>query len=47
MEEYYFLGIKLKDWAWLFAGLITLGGLIKGLLEYIKANRIKRAEFLE
>ena len=47
MEENIFLGIKLKDWAWLFAGLITLGGLIKGLLEYIKANRIKRAEFLE
>jgi hypothetical protein len=47
MEESIFLGIKLKDWAWLFAGFITLVGLLKGLLEYSKTNRIKRAEFLE
>ncbi|MEO6456010.1 MAG: hypothetical protein ABIN97_18155 [Ginsengibacter sp.] len=47
MEESIFLGIKLKDWAWIMGGLITLIGLIKGLMEFSKANRIKRAEFLE
>jgi hypothetical protein len=47
MGEEILLGIKLKDWAWLIGGIITLIGLIKGLLEFIKNNRIKRAEFLE
>ena len=47
MEEYVFLGIKLKDWAWILAGLVTLIGLARGLIEFSKANRIKRAEFLE
>ena len=47
MEEYVFGGIKLKDWAWLLGGLVTIIGLIKGLFEFTKANRIKRAEFLE
>src|SRR5688572_4896318 len=47
MEEYIFWGIKLKDWAWIIGGLITLIGLLKGLFEFSKANRIRRAEFLE
>jgi len=47
MERIIFLGITLKDWAWLIGGLITLLGLIKGLVEFIKNNRIRRAEFLE
>jgi hypothetical protein len=46
MDE-YFLGIKLRDWAWIAGGIITLIGVIKGLWEFSNANRIKRAEFLE
>lgn len=46
MDE-YFLGIKLRDWAWIAGGILTLIGVIKGLWEFSNANRIKRAEFLE
>src|SRR6185312_13278586 len=41
------LGLSLKDWAWLIGGLFTVAGFIKALMEFIKSNRIKRAEFLE
>ena len=47
MKESIFLGIKLVDWAWLIGGFITLVGVIRGLMEYSRNNRIKRAEFLE
>lgn len=47
MVDTTFLGFTLKDWAWLIGGIITLTGAIKGLMEFIKNNRIKRAEFLE
>jgi hypothetical protein len=38
---------ELKNWVYIIGGLITLIGFIKGLVEFSKANRIKRAEFLE
>ena len=47
MEDVVFIGLKLKDWAWLTGGLITVVSLIKGLIEFSKNNRMKRAEFLE
>jgi hypothetical protein len=47
MKEIVFLVIKLRDWSWLVGGLITMVGVIKGLMEYSQNNRIKRAEFLE
>lgn len=47
MDEEAYFGIKLKDWAWLAGGLITLISLIKGLVEFKKNNQVKRAEFLE
>src|SRR5258706_9041447 len=47
MEETIFLGMTLKDWAWFIGGLITLIGVIKGLIEYSKNNKIRRADFLE
>ena len=42
-----FLGIALKDWAWLIGGLLTFITFVKGLIEYSRNNKIKRAEFLE
>jgi hypothetical protein len=42
-----FLGLALKDWAWFIGGLLTLIGVIRGFMEYVKSNRIKRADFLE
>jgi hypothetical protein len=46
MDRFLF-GITLKDWGWFIGGLITMIGVIKGLMEYIKNNRIGRADFLE
>jgi hypothetical protein len=47
MPENEFLGLALKDWAWLIGGLFTFITFVKGIIEYSKNNRIKRAEFLE
>jgi hypothetical protein len=47
MKDIIVFGMKLIDWAWFIGGFITLIGIIKGLFEYVKNNRIKRADFLE
>lgn len=47
MEGTLILGVRLKDWAWIIGGALTVGGFIKGLIEFSKTNKIKRAEFLE
>ena len=47
MLEKEFLDISLRDWAWILGGIVTFIGLIKGLFEFIKSNRIRRVGFIE
>ena len=47
MLDKEFLDISLRDWAWILGGIVTFIGLIKGLFEFIKSNRIRRVGFIE
>src|SRR5688572_5479868 len=44
-EEFW--DLTLAEWSILGAGFVASIGVIKGLMEYTKNSRIKRAEFLE
>jgi len=47
MLDIVLAGVSIGEWGILIGGFVALIGLIRGLFEYIKSNRMKRAEFLE